>query len=185
MNDICKNTGAYLRNSLAGHFFDEHLAEAIHTIFSKHSIKSVYDLGCGHGKYTEYLKNKGYFCSGFDGNPYTKNITNGVCDVLNLTNPIKLKQVDCVLCLEVGEHIPSLFEHIVLDNIKNNSNKLIVLSWAIEGQNGEGHVNCRNNDYIKNKFESFGFINLLEDELFLRDKSKLSWFKNTIMVFIK
>lgn len=185
MFDICKESGAYLRNSLAGHFFDENLAEAIVDLQSKYKNKTAYDLGCGHGEYTRYLKNKQINCSGFDGNPYTNNITNGLCSVLKLNEPINLPRVDCVICLEVGEHVPKQFEDVVINNIVNTTNNLIILSWAIEGQLGEGHVNCRNNDYIKNKISNFGFKNLIEEENLLREKSKLSWFKNTIMVFKK
>lgn len=185
MSDICPVTGAYLRNSLLGHCYDAPLAEAIAIVLKKYDIKSIYDFGCGHGNYTKFLKTDGFSCSGFDGNPYTKNITHGLCDVLNLAEPFQLEKVDCVLCLEVGEHIPKRYEDILLTNIKNNCSNLLILSWGIEGQPGEGHVNCRNNDYIKNKLTILGFSCIPEEDVFLRERSTFPWFKNTIMVFKK
>ena len=183
MKDICTETGAYLRNSLQGHYFDESLAKAITEVLKKESVDSVYDLGCGHGMYTKYLKDSFFSCSGFDGNPYTNNITSGLCNVLNLTEDITIPSADCVLCLEVGEHIPKKFEKILINNLSKSTSNLLILSWAIEGQLGEGHINCKNNDYIKNIFQSQGYKNISEYEKYLREESTLSWFKNTIMVF--
>ena len=183
--DICEETGVWLRNSLKGHIFDANLASALVNILNKKNVKSVYDLGCGHGEYTRYLNQNSFECSGFDGNPYTNQITNGLCYVLNLTEDINLPEVDCVLCLEVGEHIPKKFESVLINNIVKSTSNYLILSWAVEGQGGEGHVNCRNNDYVKGLLEDRGFRNISEDELILREASHLSWFKNTIMVFEK
>ena len=185
MNNICKETGAYLRDSLEGHFFDKALAESITEVLKQEGIHSVYDLGCGHGEYTRHLKNSSFECSGFDGNPYTNRITSGLCNTLNLSQELALPEADAVICLEVGEHIPKKFEKILIDNLSKSTSNILILSWAVEGQIGEGHANCRNNDYIKQIFESKGFINLPDYEVKLRQDSTLSWFKNTIMVFKK
>ena len=56
----------------------------------------------------------------------------------------------------------------------------MVLYWAIKG-----HVNCKNNDYIKSKICKLGYINDIESEKQLRKHSSLWWFKNTIMFFRK
>ena len=185
MNNICEETGAYLRDSLEGHFFDRALAESIAEVLRQEDIHSVYDLGCGHGEYTKHLKNSSFECSGFDGNPYTNRITSGLCNTLNLSQDLDLPTAEAVICLEVGEHIPKKFERTLIDNLSKSTSNLLIVSWAVEGQIGEGHVNCRNNDYIKQVFESKGFINLPDYEIKLRQDSTLSWFKNTIMVFKK
>lgn len=65
----------------------------------------------------------------------------------------------------------------------NVSDLGIVLSWAIKGQGGYGHVNERSNEYIQNKIEEFDYSYLEDASLLLRSKSSLGWFKNTIMVF--
>ena len=62
------------------------------------------------------------------------------------------------MSLEVGEHIPKEYEDIFINNLHNNNNKGIILSWAILGQGGFGHVNEQNNDYIKSKMSNLGYI---------------------------
>ena len=90
------------------------------------------------------------------------------------------------LCLEVGEHIEPEHEAIVLDNIANSATKKIIMSWAIPGQGGFGHVNCRENDYIIAQMQARGWKHNPEESDFLRARcSGCDWFKNTIMVFDK
>ena len=91
--------------------------------------------------------------------------------------------MDYVLCLEVGEHVPQDFESILIDNIDRHNSKGVILSWAIIGQGGDGHVNCKNNEYIKNIFLNLGYENDIREEKYLRQNSLFDWFKNTIMVF--
>lgn len=38
------------------------------------------------------------------------------------------------MSLEVGEHIPSAFEHILFDNLHYNNKCGVILSWAVPGQ---------------------------------------------------
>ena len=88
-----------------------------------------------------------------------------------------------MLCLEVGEHLPKEYEDTLFNNIIRNSKSEIVVSWAIPGQTGDGHINEQSNDYVKSKMASLGYANNLEAENILRKASTLAWFKNTIMVF--
>lgn len=160
---------------------DQKLANSLSDLLKGYAVA---DFGCGNGFYTKHLKNNNIECDGFDGNPKTVEITNGVCQILDLSKDINLnKKYDYILSLEVGEHIPSEFEETFINNIHKNNTEGVILSWAIEGQVGVGHVNCRNNDYIKNIFDNLGYVNDLEIESKLRNDSELPWFKNTIMVF--
>ena len=88
-----------------------------------------------------------------------------------------------MLCLEVGEHLPKEYEDIFFANIIRNSKSGILLSWAVPGQKGDGHVNEQSNDYIKAKMADLGYINDVNAENALRESATLTWFKNTIMVF--
>jgi hypothetical protein len=92
-----------------------------------------------------------------------------------------------VLCLEVGEHIPLEYEQIFIDNVCRHCDSRMVLSWAIPGQGGIGHVNCRDNDYIIAQIARRGFVfnQLLTD--YLRDDIEMGvrYFKDTLMVFDK
>lgn len=168
------------------HCYDPDLSLAITNWFQKQKASSVADFGCGTGAYTKRLVASGISCEGFDGNPQTPEISEGIGIVLDLSQPFALgKQFDWVLCLEVGEHIPEEYEETLLTNIHRHNNEGVVLSWGVEGQNGFGHVNLRSNAYIKEKFESMGYCNDILAERTFRDESSLPWFKNTIMVFRK
>jgi hypothetical protein len=179
--------GFWESDSNIGHIFDEQLCSALKDFIKINEIKSIVDFGCGMGDYTKsFLLMKQINCDAFDGNPNTSFLTNGIASVLDLSKDFDLqKKYDCVLTLEVGEHIPEEYESIFLNNISKHTNKFIILSWAIEGQGGDGHINCKNNDYIIQQMKLRNFTYDLEKSNFLRNKASVSWFKNTIMVFEK
>ena len=182
---IISDNGSWQNNSLEGHGYDEVLSKAIIQLCKSRNIKSLYDFGCGHGNYTRDLVSNGFICDGYDGNQYTEALTNGLCKVLDLSKPFEMEKRDYVLCLEVGEHIPKIFEKDFINNIHIHNKKGIILSWAEIGQGGDGHINCQNNDYIKAIFKNLKYNNLVEEEKYLRNNSRFSWFKNTIMIFEK
>ena len=193
MNNIDSVNGAYLTSDLNDHVFDQSLSLGIVNFFSKENSKCVADFGCGPGWYTNAICNQLKIqCDGYDANPNTtllakNNNYSGNFFVTDLTKPIIFEnKYEWVLCLEVGEHIPSHFEDILIQNMHNNNTKGVVLSWAIEGQNGPGHVNCKNNDYIINKFVELNYNYDIENTDNLRNSATNAfWFKNTIMVFRK
>jgi len=70
----------------------------------------------------------------------------------------------------------------------NGKNGKIILSWAIIGQLGDGHVNCMNNDEVISKMNELGFDYLEDDSVSARNSvsSRIaSWFLKTIMIFQK
>jgi hypothetical protein len=165
------------------HEYDAFLAAAIIKYFS--SIKSVVDIGCGNGRYTVNFLNHEISCKGFDGSPLTPELTGGLCEVMDFSKPVDIGQFEMVLSLEVGEHIPAEYEQIFIWNLCYASNKFILLSWAVEGQYGIGHINCRNNNYIIGELDKLNFRYVKWMSEILRDESTLPWFKNTLMLFIK
>jgi SAM-dependent methyltransferase len=180
MSDI-SSTGFWLDDSKEHHTFDEALAAELVSLFQS---KAVVDLGCGPGSYVSALRQAGVDCDGYDGNPNTESLSEGLCKIQDLSVPFELERMyDWVLSLEVGEHIPQQFEAVLLDNILRHAREGVVLSWGLPGQKGWGHVNLRENRYIKNYFRSRGFTNDVAVEQSLRDKSSLVWFKGTLMVF--
>ncbi len=160
--------------------FDKRLMKAIVSFAKKRGVADVIDMGCGDGSYVRGLVNSDISCHGVDGNPHTDKIDS--CWCVDLSKPCQLFR-DLVLSLEVGEHIPAKYESVFLDNITKAAEKYIILSWAVPGQGGKGHVNCRSNHYIKVQMVARGFDYKWEATNKLRRKATLSWFKNTLMVF--
>ena len=180
--NLIDQRGFWLTDLDRNHLVDSSLCKSIIEILHIHKIKSVYDFGCGNGYYTSKINEAGISCHGFDGNP--KTLTSN-CSVLDLTEKLLLPTVDCLISLEVGEHIPVEYESIFLDNITKSCSKLLIISWAIEGQGGVGHFNCRNNDYIIKQIESRGFTLSPEDTDLVKLNIIHQYFHNTLMVFRK
>jgi cyclopropane fatty-acyl-phospholipid synthase-like methyltransferase len=170
-----------------GHAHDSRLAGAILKVLKARKIDTLVDFGCGTGEYARFFRRHNLVVEAYDGNPYTEQLTGGIGQVKDLSQPFNLlKQFGCVMSLEVGEHIPAEFEQTFIDNVVKHwsDGGIIILSWAIPGQGGDGHVNCQTNDYIMQQMQQRGFY--LENNLTnqLRKASSLRWFKNTLMVFI-
>jgi cyclopropane fatty-acyl-phospholipid synthase-like methyltransferase len=164
-----------------GIFFDKSLSQELIKLFVGHTVA---DFGCGDGKYVEFFIEQGINCVGFDGNPNTKEISNGFGTVLDLSEEIDLGVCfDWVISLEVGEHIPEIFEQNFINNLHKHNKNGIILSWAVPGQGGTGHCNEKSNDYIKSKFDKLGHNNDLDLENHLRKHCRNIWFKDTLMVF--
>ena len=155
--------------------------EIFEVLIGKYNVLKTYDFGCGPGQYVKKFNENGFDATGYDGNPITSNILN--CKIQDLTDKkFQLSSVNFLLCLEVCEHVPEEYEDDLLDTINRHvsSGGLLILSWAVVGQDGTGHVNCQNNDYVIAKFRSLGFSLNEADTAFLRKNvSNAIWFKNT------
>lgn len=182
--DIAKH-GYWIGHDPKEHRFDMHLTDAIIRMIKRRGYDSVIDVGCGNGSYASYINNAGIQCYGFDGNPDTEKITKGNCMVADFAVPVSVDPANLVLCLEVGEHIPAEYEDVFVKNIIEHAEKMLILSWAIEGQGGCGHVNCHDNEYVIPKIEDSGLKYSFNDSTYLRMYSSVNWFKNTLMVFYK
>jgi len=147
---------------------------------------SVFDFGAGPGFYAQFLSMRGVDVMAFDVKPI-KELSLFYAGYLDLSIPITgFEPADCVLCLEVGEHIDRKHESTVFDNICKSAKHKVILSWAIPGQGGFGHVNCRENDYVIDQMKARGFDLVPSHTKILREHcSGCTWFENTIMVFEK
>ena len=126
--------GFWETNSSVGYIHDKTLCLSMINFFRLKEIKEVLDLGCGMGNYVLEFVSNNINCDGYDGNPNTPELTNGLVKVLDFSVPFDLKKTY---------------------------------------------------DYIISEIQKRGFS---YDEVFsneLRNSSSLSWFRNTIMVFIK
>jgi len=163
------------------------LAQWLIDYLSEDKETPIYDFGCGFGFYLNELKKAGFQnVTGFEGDPPVNKLFNNI-KTQDLTKPFSVPQKGTCIFLEVAEHVPAQYEDALLDNVIKACDKKIIMSWAVRGQHGKGHVNCLNNDEAIAKFEKLGFRYCEEDSLAARqiDLSIAPWFKNTIMIFEK
>jgi tryptophanyl-tRNA synthetase len=148
----------------------------------------VRDFGCGDGYYISELKKVGFTVFGYDGHIPESSLIPERCHAMDLTKDMPLiVNAGNVLCLEVGEHIPADLEDVFLDNLVKACRERMVLSWAIEGQGGLGHVNCRSNGYVIGKMADRGFTlnHELTDMMRTSTPMHVRYFAQTLMVFDK
>tara|TARA_Y100000389_G_scaffold158319_1_gene159740 strand:- start:350 stop:916 length:567 start_codon:yes stop_codon:yes gene_type:complete len=183
--NIDHNTGIWIGDELHKmHKFDKGLCKSLCDFFEENG-GNVVDLGCGYGQYVEKISEITE-CFGYDGNPYTESITNGLCKVVKLHEPLNYKRkTDWVLSLEVGNHIPEKYEDVFINNIHKTCGRGIIISWATTHQGGRFQFNKRNNDYIINKFQKLGYTYDSKLAYKFRNDSSCLWFKKSLMVFMK
>lgn len=148
--------------------FDPGLSAALHAMLEG---KTVVDLGCGTNEYG--------FDLGVDGNPESPD---GVL-IADLTRPLRLPVFDWVVCLEVGEHIPLELAPALFNNIHRLGREGAVVSWAVPGQQGRGHINCQPNSWVEERMSGYRVDR--EAAAALRAAAGWFWFKDTIQVFVK
>jgi hypothetical protein len=180
--EIKENGSWVVGDNDPGHYYLEQMSEIIINIINQNKPELVYDFGCGYGEYVRDISLLGIEAIGFEAYPNKKVYDN--IQELDLSVPVILERSsDISISLEVGEHIPSEFEQIFFDNICNNTKNTVILSWAVEGQGGDGHVNCKNNDYVISEMEKRGFV---FDSSILQLRKNFDpnhWFYNTLMLF--
>lgn len=146
----------------------------------------VFDFGCGKGEYIQHLKNFGYSVKGYEGTPELakKHLIETKDVSVKMSAP---KKKGTVICLEVIEHIEKSREEAVIDNLVNACSRMLILSWAVKGQGGCGHVNEQDSRYVIARIESEGFEMNRQLSQQLRDLAgaDLWWFKKSIYVFDK
>lgn len=191
---MISNTGVWtaVEAKQSGYPKSETLAKRLCDVFEKN--KWVIDFGCGDGYYIHHLHfNNRFKVIGVDGyihkkGKYLNPFPTDFIQEYDLTEvDYDTRDRGQVLCLEVGEHIPVEHEQTFIDNICRHCTSRLVLSWAIEGQPGIGHVNCRNNDYIIDQITRRGFVFNEDITQYLRNDIELHnrYFKDTLMVFDK
>lgn len=164
------------------HEFDHKLCDEL---VKRFPVNSMVDIGCGRGDYVKaFMKSYPHMkCAGYDGNPMTPDISDGVCFVKDFSSPASIGPFELTLCLEVGEHIPIEYEQVFINNVCNATSKHLVISWAHEEQGGTGHVNERSEDWVREEILRRGFFFLPLISAQLREVSILPWFKRNILVF--
>lgn len=176
--------GIFSERDRATHHHCEPLCAAIIDLLKGRREAALVDYGCGPGSYVEALRNAGFNAIGVDGSPDERPflIDGNLCLPLHIL-PMTRKTA---LCLEVGEHIPADYTGVFLDNITREADTL-VMSWAVRGQGGVGHVNCLDNIEVQVMLQERGFTYDQESTGILRAAvvagKSCVWFAKTIMVF--
>jgi len=184
------------------HSMSKPLAKWLCTFFAGQEDALIYDLGCGVGAYLNELRKRDFrLLVGVEAErPKHSLLSKENYIERDLTLPLNLAGQPFrgtpghVITLEVAEHIPPEFEGQFLDNVALCVKRggLLVMSWAVVGQGGDGHVNCRNNDYAIAAMERRGFVHFEAATKSARSvisteyneaAGELPWFKNTLLVF--
>lgn len=166
---------------------DKSLANSLATYFgrlrgaARQPTTTIGDFGAGGGWYSALFNSR----TGLRSFPYDFSPPPGSAVAkFDLSRPlVGIAEFDYVLCLEVGEHVPAEFEPVLLDNLDHHARHGIVLSWAIPGQDGVGHVNTQPNAYVINQMLARGWVELRRMTAELRERAHHRWFKKSIMVF--
>ena len=167
------------------HVVDVPLAEHLSsTLFRGGSLLEL-GAGCGcYGARFERASTPPSEMALFDGTTNIDALTNGHVQPRDLSQPLSLgRKFDWVMSLEVGEHIPRQFEHTFISNIVNHATRGIVLSWAVVGQRGTGHINTRSNAHIAAALAREGWAKDEQASQAARDVATMGWFKGSLGVY--
>lgn len=170
------------------HAFDYPLARWIGQFLSKY--EPVVDFGCGKGEYIEYLSDIGFeSVHGVEGTQLDGFRVQSIA-VHDLTKPLPKKYTGFnVISLEVGEHIPEEFLDVYLDNITAplDAGNRLILSWAVPGQEGIGHISCRTNEWVIDQMRKRGVHQLHVQTQKARENTSnhCAYFRDTLLIFTK
>jgi len=145
--------------------------------------KILIDIGCGQGHYLKYILELTSDIELIGIEPKVSNMPSIVN--YDLTIEFDLKKKGNILCLEVLEHIPLIFEDTAISNIVKHCSNYLFISWAHRGQCGYGHVNERDMLEVIKLFETRGFTYLIEYSENSRQKCIAWWVKKNFCIFKK
>ena len=156
---------------------DARLLEAIKAVLPRGC--SVIDLGAGVGRTVQALRDAGWpHTDGVDGIPGISALSMGLVAELDLTGryvwyrayadapDAKQEEIgwrpDAAICIEVGEHIPEDKQEWFLNNLADSARSYLIVSYALPGQRGRDHVQCRSPEWVANQLGIRGW-SLSED----------------------
>lgn len=163
------------------HITNNDLVHYLVNFYKENKVNDVLDLGCGNCTIVSELNKNDIDATGVDQNNLIPNSVKHDL-IKSYYNP-----KDYVQTFEVGEHIPVEYEGVFIDNITRNAKKGIIMSWAVEGQGGDGHINERPVSYIVYAIENKGFQLNKEKTNELRNSISphinFLYFRNNLLVF--
>lgn len=181
--------GAYDLEGVIWHQHSNKLMKAILELWGKGT--QIVDLGCGHNFYVSVLNYAGYHAVGTDAIDLgSKEFIQADLTIPNLHESLwdtgRLQLGKCnIISLEVGEHIPPDLAKKYLDNLTSFGGD-ILMSWALPGQAGVGHINCQSLAWVLEKMNQRGYNIDWQKSHRLRNAvagCHCSWFQHTLMYF--
>jgi hypothetical protein len=158
-------------------------------------LSSLVDFGCGLGSYLmgaleAGVKNvKGYEFGYESAKDYIPKDIFPYIQYGDVTVPLTCEKYDCVLSIEVAEHIHPDKSDQFVENLTNASNKWIVLTAAPPGQEGVGHINCQEKSFWIEKINKKGFefceIKTKYIKKYWEYTNAPTWLINNVMIFRK
>jgi hypothetical protein len=182
-NADVSTSGAWIISANYLYILDQRLADAILTFVSG----DLLELGAGLGCYSHYFRDSRKLSRvvAVEGASNVAELTGGFVFQADLTQEHNFGHFHWVITLEVAEHIPKQFEDVYIRNIVSTSPYGIIISWALPGQGGVGHVNPQTNEYVIELMSRQGYDFDLKTTQFLRGQADVDWFKRTTMVFTR
>ena len=150
--------------------------------------KRVGSFGDGPGLYKKYFDESKRLAvyEAYDGAPFAESVSSGNVKFLDLSVPqYGIPIYDWIVSLEVAEHIPKKYESTFLSNLARHAKTGIILSWARPSQQGYGHVNGRDIEYVLDKMNELGFERNLEDSQLLQSHCSFLWLEKNINVYFR
>jgi tryptophanyl-tRNA synthetase len=173
----------------------EPLCDWIIDYLKDYKDKQIYDFGCGNGQYLCKLQDAGFTkLIGFEAEvPKFRDFKD--IRQQDLAVSFDLSEKGNCIFLEVAEHIPAMYEDIVVDNIINACDDKLIMSWAYCGQGGHGHINCRDQNEVVKMITDKGMVFLQEETNSVRNAipdndpvrcpPEILYFKKNVLIFKK
>lgn len=137
-------------------------------IIKRYCVQSMLDVGSGLGHLAYHVSHNYHIpVIGIEGLPF--NVANAHYPLVHhdLTKgAFECGMVDLVNCVEVVEHIEPKYLDNLLDTLTRG--KLLLMTHALPGQNGEFHVNEQPSSYWIQKLATRGFGLLAQDTQVIR-----------------
>lgn len=151
--------------------------------------KSVIDYGCGLGLLLEGVLESGVKnilgieYSYKSASPFISKHMQSYIRFGNVMEKCDCGKFDCVVSIEVAEHILEEKSDVFVDNLVDSSNMYVILTAAPPGQGGIGHINEQKKQFWIDKIEKKGFKN--STDVLGKFRAKLAEEKVKLPVFVK
>jgi SAM-dependent methyltransferase len=172
------NPALYDNDFFAWHlkYAREYSMKSMDWLIDNYQFHSVVDFGCGIGSYLETAMNRGKQVRGFDIAPAAKTLTpeslHHYIEYVDCSLPMELDPHDLVLSFETAEHIEPANTPSFVDNLVKATGNILLFTAAPPGQQGCGHINCREAILWRRDFEEAGLKYCVETTIDISDAWK-------------